>query len=95
MTLRFENGLVTAESLRQLLIDYYISKPQCHWSIIIKLSDDFGKCPLNAIRIFHDEPTNIKPLVKFLRKNGIPVLHVHQDDISTHTITLMSHSNEN
>ena len=95
MDIRVENGLVTIESLRQLLVDHYINQSFCNWNEIIKINHNFGKSPLNGIRVYQDKPKSIKPLLKLLRKNGIPVLHINRDDHLTYTITLMSHSNEN
>jgi hypothetical protein len=95
MNIQRENGRLKINEISDLLIEHYASKSPCNWGVIIKFSKDFGKCPLNGIQFYHDKPTNIKPVVKLLRKNGFPVLNVQNIDLNTHIITLFSHSNEN
>jgi len=87
-----ENDL---KRIRKLLIDHYASKPPCFWNVVIKFSNDFGKTPLNGLYFYHDEPVNIRPVVRLLRKNGNPVLNVKQCDERTHIITLLNHTTEN
>ena len=81
--------------IRKLLIDHYASKPPCCWGVVIKFSKDFGKTPLSALEFYHDEPVNIRPIVRLLRKNGTPVLNIKHKDERTHIITLLNHSTEN
>lgn len=95
MKMKYINGIITGESLRDLLVEHYVSQPQCNWRAIIQITKDFGKCPLNAIRIFDDNGASIEPIVELLRNHEIFILHIQKNDEFTHTITIMNHTTEN
>jgi hypothetical protein len=92
---RYKNGFITAEALRDLLVDHYISQPCCNWNAIVQISSDFGYSPLNAIRIHDDKRTSIKPIIRLLRQHEVYCLHIERNDEFTHTITIMNHTTEN
>ena len=95
MDIKRQTESLKVKQISDILIEYYASKPPCNWGVIIKFSKDFGKCPLNGIQLYHDRPTNIRKVVRLLRKNKIPVLCVQNTDLKTHVITLNNHSTEN
>jgi hypothetical protein len=95
MNIKRQTESLKVKQISDILIEHYASKSPCNWGVIIKFSKDFGKCPLNGIQFIHDRPANIKPVVRLLRENKIPVLCVQNTDLKTHVITLNNHSTEN
>jgi hypothetical protein len=95
MDIEGNSKILKIKPISDLLIDHYASKSPCNWGVIIKFSTDFGLSPLNGIQFIHDRPTNIRPVVKLLRKHGFPILCIQYPDIYTHVITIQSHSTEN
>jgi len=95
MNIQQQMQTLKVNEISEILIEHYASKSPCNWGVIIKFSKDFGKCPLNGIQFFHDKPTNIKPVVRLLRRHGFPILSVQNTDLNIHVITLLNHSTEN
>lgn len=95
MNTKGENKRLTVNFLSELLVSHYASKHPCNWGVIIKFSRDFESSPLRGIQFYHDEPTDILPVVRLLRRKKIPILCIQRLDEYTHTITIMNHSTEN
>jgi hypothetical protein len=95
----FQSGVPFPSEIREIISEAINSEA------FVQFPCDFGHTPLNTIMFaFEDPETNVQPVLKMLRKNGISILSIQETPLKRfplfpytkwYDITFMAYSSEN
>jgi hypothetical protein len=96
---KYYSGVPTPAEIREIISEIINEEA------FVQFPCDFGHTPLNTMMFAFENPqTTIKPLIRKLRKNGIPILSVEESPLDKYpvypftkwyNITFMAYSHEN